>query len=105
MEPELTLESGLVPLLDELTGQMAPVSLMDQGPVVAAGVPALGIAGRYPPAFADEHYRLWHDPGEVCPGRAHPNDAISGTPCGDQGVKDEIQHDLRFINLDVVVPQ
>lgn len=52
-------------VLDELTGQMAPVSLMDQGPVVAAGVPALGIAGRYPPAFADEHYRLWHDPGDT----------------------------------------
>jgi len=52
-------------VLDEMTGQMAPISFMDQGPIVAAGVPALGIAGRYPPAFAAEHYRLWHDPGDT----------------------------------------
>ena len=36
-------------LMDQLTGQMAPVSFMDQGPLVAAGVPALGFTGHTPP--------------------------------------------------------
>jgi hypothetical protein len=44
-----------------MTGQMAPISFMDQGPIVAAGIPALGIAGRQPPESAAEHYQLWHD--------------------------------------------
>lgn len=51
-------------VVDELTGQMAPVSQMDQGPFVAAGIPALGIAGDYQPIYAAEHYRLWHDPDD-----------------------------------------
>ena len=64
-----TEHAGLWPvvipgMVDEMTGQMAPVSMMDQGPLVAAGVPALGIAGRQPPAHADEHYLRWHDPSD-----------------------------------------
>ena len=67
---EAASHAGLWPVvipgvLDEMTGQMAPVSFMDQGPIVAAGVPALGIAGREPPAYASEHYRLWHDPDDT----------------------------------------
>jgi len=46
----------------QLTGQMAPVSFTDQGPIVAAGIPALGMAGHQPAAYAAEHYRLWHSP-------------------------------------------
>jgi MFS family permease len=35
---------------------------MDQGPMVNAGVPALGFAAGYPPEFSDLHYNLWHSP-------------------------------------------
>ena len=62
--------AGLWPVIipnvvDQMTGQMAPISFMDQGPIVAAGVPALGIAGRQPPESAGEHYHLWHDPDDT----------------------------------------
>lgn len=51
----------LLGTLDQVTNQAVPVSLMDQGPMVAAGVPALGFAGHEPAEFADLHYRtLWH---------------------------------------------
>ena len=67
---EAASHAGLWPVvipgvLDEMIGQMAPVSFMDQGTIVAAGVPALGIAGREPPAYAAEHYRMWHDPSDT----------------------------------------
>jgi hypothetical protein len=67
---EAASHAGLWPvvipgMVDQMTGQMAPVSFTDQGPIVAAGVPALSIAGRVPPAFAAEHYRLWHDPDDT----------------------------------------
>ncbi len=52
-------------VVGQMTGQMVPVSFTDQGPIVAAGVPALGIGGRVPAANADEHYRLWHDPDDT----------------------------------------
>ena len=52
-------------LVDQITGQMAPISMMDQGPLVAAGIPALGMAGREPPETAAEHFRLWHSPDDT----------------------------------------
>ncbi len=52
-------------MIDQVTGQAAPVSFMDQGPLVSAGVPALGFAAHTPPEVSDEHYRLWHDPGDT----------------------------------------
>jgi hypothetical protein len=48
--------------LDQVIDQAAPVSLMDQGPMVAAGIPALGFAGHVPPELSDLHTHLWHDP-------------------------------------------
>ena len=50
--------------LDQVLDQAAPISFMDQGPMVAAGVPAFGFAGHAPPELSDEHYRLWHDPDD-----------------------------------------
>ncbi len=50
---------------DQITDQAAPVSFMDQGPMVAAGIPALGFAGHVPAELSDEHYRLWHDPDDT----------------------------------------
>ena len=65
-----TSHAGLWPVVlpgvvDQMTGQMAPVSMMDQGPIVTAGVPALGIAGRKPIGDLEKHYRLWHDPSDT----------------------------------------
>ncbi len=51
--------------LDQVLDQAVPVSLMDQGPVVAAGVPTLGFAAGYPPEFAELHYDLWHAPEDT----------------------------------------
>lgn len=50
---------------DQVTDQAAPVSLMDQGPLVAASIPAIGFAGHFPESYADENYRLWHDPDDT----------------------------------------
>ncbi len=49
---------------DQATDQAAPVSLMDQGPMVAAGIPALGFAGHTPPALSEVEYELYHAPGD-----------------------------------------
>lgn len=66
--------------LDQALDQAVPISLTDQGPMAAAGVPALGFSAGYPPDLIlseckvpdengqckviDEHYRLWHDPDD-----------------------------------------
>jgi hypothetical protein len=51
--------------LDQLLDQAGPISFMDQGPIVAAGVPAIGLAAHVPPEFAELHYHLWHDPDDT----------------------------------------
>jgi len=51
--------------IDQLTDQAAPISFMDQGPMVAAGVPAIGFASRVPTEYTDLHYHLWHDPDDT----------------------------------------
>lgn len=51
--------------IDQALDQAAPISFMDQGPMVTAGVPAIGFAGGYPLELSDEHYRLWHDPDDT----------------------------------------
>ncbi|MFN2159516.1 MAG: M28 family metallopeptidase [Anaerolineales bacterium] len=50
--------------VDQALDQAVPISLTDQGPMVAAGVPALGFSAGYPSEIGDEHYRLWHDPDD-----------------------------------------
>ena len=49
---------------DQALDQAVPISLTDQGPMVAAGVPALGFGAGYQSDYADEHYRLWHGPDD-----------------------------------------
>jgi hypothetical protein len=51
--------------IDQALDQAVPISFMDQGPMVSAGVPAIGFTGGYPMEFSDEHYRLWHDPDDT----------------------------------------
>jgi MFS family permease len=50
--------------IDQLLNQAVTISLTDQGPIIAAGVPALGFGAGVPAEFGDEHYRLWHDPDD-----------------------------------------
>ncbi|MDH3942572.1 MAG: M28 family metallopeptidase [Anaerolineae bacterium] len=51
--------------LDQILDQAGPISFMDQGPMVAAGIPAIGLAAGVPPEFQELHYQLWHDPGDT----------------------------------------
>ncbi len=51
--------------LDQALDQAVPVSFMDQGPMIDAGVPALGFAAGYPAEFIDLHKHLWHDPDDT----------------------------------------
>ncbi|MCH7662729.1 MAG: M28 family peptidase [Chloroflexi bacterium] len=50
--------------LDQILDQAGPISFMDQGPMVAAGIPALGLAAAVPPESGELHYYLWHDPDD-----------------------------------------
>ena len=52
-------------VLDQVLGQAVPISFMDEGPLVAAGVPAVGLAGTVPAAFAELHYATYHDPSDT----------------------------------------
>jgi len=56
---------NLPALVDQITGQAAPVSFMDQGPLTAAGVPAFGFAATYPPQYVQEHRIGWHGPEDM----------------------------------------
>lgn len=52
-------------LLDQVLGQAVPISFMDEGPLVAAGIPAVGLAGTVPAEFAAQHYATYHDPSDT----------------------------------------
>ncbi len=77
-----TWEVNLNAPLDQVTGQLAPVSVMDQGPLVGAGIPALGLTGEVPNTarslpdneclerqdidnYPDLNYELWHAPEDT----------------------------------------
>ena len=51
--------------LDQILDQAGPISFMDQGPMVAAGIPAIGLAAAVPAEFGELHYKLWHDPADT----------------------------------------
>ncbi|HEX6305906.1 MAG TPA: M28 family peptidase [Anaerolineales bacterium] len=51
--------------IDQLIGQAVPISFMDQGPMVAAGVPALGYTGTVPPEYAALHWDTYHTPKDL----------------------------------------
>jgi len=52
------IRSALFQALD----QAVPVSYMDQGPMVAAGIPALGFAATEPPEFEELDWETFHTP-------------------------------------------
>lgn len=51
--------------LDQVLGQAVPISFMDQGPMVAAGVPALGFAGKVPAEASAIHWQTYHSPEDL----------------------------------------
>ncbi|MEX1248813.1 MAG: M28 family peptidase [Anaerolineales bacterium] len=51
--------------LDQVLDQAGPISFMDQGPMIAAGIPAVGLTGHVPAEFGEVHYHLWHDPDDT----------------------------------------
>jgi len=51
--------------IDQLLAQAIPISFMDEGPLVAAGVPAVGLAGHVPPEFAQLHWDTYHNPDDT----------------------------------------
>ncbi len=48
--------------LDQVLYQTVPISFMDQGPLVAVGIPAVGFAGHVPPEYSEEHWNTYHTP-------------------------------------------
>jgi hypothetical protein len=51
--------------MDQVLDQAGPISFMDQGPMIAAGIPAVGLTGHVPAEFGDLQYHLWHDPDDT----------------------------------------
>lgn len=48
--------------IDQVLEQAVTISLTDQGPINAFGVPAIGFGPDKPPEFLDIHYECWHHP-------------------------------------------
>jgi hypothetical protein len=48
--------------IDQVLNQAITISLTDQGPINAAGVPAIGFGAGVPAEFSDIHYECWHHP-------------------------------------------
>jgi hypothetical protein len=53
------------PPFDQVVNQAVPISFMDQGPFVAGGVPAFGLANLKPSEFDDLHFTTFHTPGDT----------------------------------------
>ncbi len=52
-------------VLFQALDQAVPVSYMDQGPMVAAGIPAFGLAAEEPPEFAELDWDTYHTPEDT----------------------------------------
>jgi hypothetical protein len=48
--------------IDQALNQAITISLTDQGPINAYGVPAIGFGPKVPAEFSDLHYKCWHAP-------------------------------------------
>ncbi len=53
------------PVISQILDQAVPVSFMDEGPMVAAGIPSFGFAGVIPPEFAQLHWDTYHSPEDL----------------------------------------
>lgn len=52
------------PPIFQVLEQAVPVSFMDGGPMVAAGIPALGLATTYPPEYLEDVWQSYHSPND-----------------------------------------
>jgi len=48
----------------QILDQAVPVSFMDEGPIVAEGIPSFGLAGWVPPKDRERHWETYHSPGD-----------------------------------------
>jgi hypothetical protein len=48
--------------IDQVLNQAVTISFTDQGPINAAGVPAIGFNAGYPGEYSQIHYDCWHAP-------------------------------------------
>lgn len=46
----------------QILDQAVPISFMDEGPMVAAGIPSFGLAGWVPPENREKHWETYHTP-------------------------------------------
>jgi hypothetical protein len=53
------------PILGQITDQAVPVSFMDEGPFVSAGVPAIGFTGLVPQKYQSTYFQTWHSPDDT----------------------------------------
>lgn len=51
--------------LEQVLDQAVPISFIDQGPMIAAGVPALGFAGIVAEGFQELHWETYHTPEDT----------------------------------------
>jgi hypothetical protein len=51
--------------LDQVLSQAVPISFMDEGPIVAHGVPAFGLAGIVAAGYGESHWNTYHTPGDT----------------------------------------
>jgi hypothetical protein len=51
--------------IEQILEQAVPISFMDQGPLVAVGVPALGFAASFPDEFAARVWETFHTPEDT----------------------------------------
>lgn len=52
-------------VMDQVTDQAVPLSFMDEGPMVTAGIPALGFAGIASPEFRSLYWNIYHSPEDT----------------------------------------
>ncbi|MFQ6678076.1 MAG: M28 family peptidase [Fidelibacterota bacterium] len=53
------------PVINQLLDQAVPVSFMDEGPMVAAGIPSFGFTGAIPPEWAEKAWETYHSPEDL----------------------------------------
>ena len=56
---------AIKPPVMQVLEQAVPISFMDQGPMVASGIPALGFAGIVPPEYRELHWETYHSPRDL----------------------------------------
>lgn len=61
----LSVQPKIRPTIAQAIDQAVPISFMDQGPLVASGIPAVGFAATYPPEASEIHWDSYHTSGDI----------------------------------------